>query len=333
MLDWSVHARRGSSRSSGKIHNRIYENPPRSCRRSRLPVLGSSGSIASLSQMSSGNRRSDECATQVSLDSTDSPLAGMPAPKVTRGKTKGSAKQSLMANEGANLRGKPTTLPSFSGTVHDVLHSCLENLKLSYRSDHPSFDTISGNSKFYSHLNQVHSFLCTAVQSKGVRNVYVEGAIYVCGVPGVGKTSGVKMCCKELQSLYKSAKLPEPSCCFINAAHLAKRNNPMEHILDEIRRCIGAKTGQSSLDQLKSKLKKQFLILAIDEVDVLVSETKLNVDGSLQATNGLLKCFLDMANDPMTKFALVGISNCIGDKKSDRTLELGHVSGFHSKRR
>jgi Cdc6-like AAA superfamily ATPase len=150
-----------------------------------------------------------------------------------------------------------------------------------------------------------------------------NSALYVCGVPGVGKTAGVRWCCKEIQTLCTKNEHPVPNVCYINAAHLVveQQSNPEALILKEIGSCLNLPEDDCTYKKIMSTLNKNPLILIIDEIDVLVSTSSRG-----SASETLITSAAALAHDPNTNMVLIGISNSMTGNKYDRIRELGKVS-------
>lgn len=219
------------------------------------------------------------------------------------------------------------TLPEFKGTDREKLRACLDSLKTASHANRPTFSN-SKTSKFASNIRTVSSFLFAVIDSNGEYGGEDgdPAALYVCGAPGLGKTSGVTWCCDNAIASCK-ANTPEPKICHINAACLASEPNPLQYLLNELGEVVGIKARNPTtatifrmLQRVKGKPKRTQVILVVDEIDALVS----NNDG-LSSKEVLLRTILEWVNNPDMQMALIGISNCINDDNTSRILEAGSV--------
>lgn len=212
----------------------------------------------------------------------------------------------------------PSVRPVYTGTDCERLRSCLDALSVSRHCDSPSF---CGNetSQFKTNLEKIHGFLQTTMLGKTSDEPFSQSsAIYVCGVPGIGKTSGVRWCCNLIQSANEDL---HTVVCEINAASLVSHSNPMQNIYSAIGANLGLKSHKVA--QIERKLRRNehkfnstFLIVVVDEIESLVASEKLRC--TLRSLSG-------MSNTPHFQMALIGISNCMNDDKYDLIREHGQV--------
>jgi len=226
-------------------------------------------------------------------------------------------------------------LPEFNGTDDQKLRACMEALKSSHEGDRPTFSN-DGNSKFTANLRAVSGFLLAAIESHGEHggNPGEPAALFVCGAPGVGKTSGVKWCCENAVKSWGSSE-PIPAICHINAGHLLTQPKPFNGVMREIGTSLGFKTKTPKLRTIESKLKRNeddpkgaFLVMVVDEVDALVSSSASDVESGSDGRENCLRTLLDWASDSEKQMAFIGISNCANDEKTTRIHELGKVIFF-----
>ena len=155
-------------------------------------------------------------------------------------------------------------------------------------------------------------------------------ALYVCGAPGLGKTSGVSWCCQQAVASWESSALepaPEPKIFHINAGFLVSKKHPLQSVLNELGKCLGTRCDKlqtsSFVRNMKSKKERPndtLVILVVDEIDSLVSGAK-SPDSDV-----LLRTLLEWANAPDMQMALIRISNCMNDENVSRIHEVGSVS-------
>jgi hypothetical protein len=220
----------------------------------------------------------------------------------------------------AEVRGT-YTLPEFMGTDKDKLSACLLALSPSCDVYTLQFDS-DGASHFEANLKSVETFLKSAVASKGQHGTRSSdpAALYICGVPGIGKTSGVTICCnKVIDDLGKN----KPKVIRINAASLQSMNI----LQQEIGECLDLKKRNFNNDSIVRRLKKCVLIAVVDEIDLLVSTKANDLErDKVAGTERIVKTILEWANDPTLGFILIGISNSCGNTKYARLQQLGNVS-------
>jgi AAA domain len=225
----------------------------------------------------------------------------------------------------------PLPIPTFDGSDYDNLCSCLEALRTAHRSNTPTICLTNSTvrSKFARNLQVVSDFLQALVSPRVKRGVKSSAALYVCGAPGLGKSSGVRWCCDvALKASPVHAKV-----CHVNAAHLTSQSNPMRFLLDEMGKSLGIKTKQPKESAVLKPLRTAsnnfvddsatntvVLILVVDEIDSLVTG-----NGKSTASKECLRTLLEWANSPTLQMGLIGISNCMNDEKRSDIQELGKV--------
>lgn len=224
-------------------------------------------------------------------------------------------------------------VPVFQGSDHHKLVSCLDSLKLSNCANLPTIcpsnETIGNKSKFAANIRKVSNFLQAVLRSRGRNgtgkiNEESSAALYVCGAPGLGKTSGVHWCCNHMakSTLDNDVRV---KICHLNASYLAAQSKPLRLVIKEIATCMGIKTPSLSESTITKKIgdrkNSAVLIVVVDEVDAFVT-------GSGRASPGTecLKTLLRWANNSKMQMGLIGISNCMNDLKTRDILELGNVS-------
>jgi len=220
-------------------------------------------------------------------------------------------------------------LPETKATDHEKLEACLEVLNTSYSAAAPCFMN-SENSHFTSNLNKILNFLLSVFRSEGQnggkksKNESYAAALYICGVPGIGKTSGVNYCFKmAVREASNDEDFEEPRRCHINAGHMKSVHSPMATIVNRMCGSLGLKTKTKS--HLISRLKRQtgpVLVVEIDEIDHLVSGGN---DEKLSAAEVAVNTLLEWANDPDYRLAVIGISNSSGNHQFVRLHDIGKV--------
>jgi hypothetical protein len=135
----------------------------------------------------------------------------------------------------ATVASRPSPFPDFAGTEEERLTMCLDALRISRREvDALVFDA-DGTSHFSVNIKRVENFLTAVIVSEGKHGhissspnpppgcIPPPTALYVCGVPGIGKNLGIQWCCRK--AVAKAAECSknhglEARFIHINAAHL-----------------------------------------------------------------------------------------------------------------
>jgi Cdc6-like AAA superfamily ATPase len=222
------------------------------------------------------------------------------------------------------------TLPVIQGTDKERLLGCIEALNQTNEVDHFSFD--NGESRFEQNLNRVMTFLNAAITTQGEHGGRPGDptALYICGVPGIGKTSGIKWCCnKMIQEVEKGTIRVEgnwkPRICEINATRLQNVQNPMKDVIESMGKAMGL--SKLTMSNVERKLKQGgLLILVVDEIDTLVSVSKSGNIGKHPASERVVQKLLEWTSNDNMGLAVIGISNSTGNDKFCRLQELGKVS-------
>jgi Cdc6-like AAA superfamily ATPase len=220
-------------------------------------------------------------------------------------------------------------LPDFVGTTREKLNACLAALHSAEYSGRP---TISDDcsSAFAAKIRVVSDFLRAVVDTDGQYGGHngESAALYVCGAPGLGKTSGVKWCCETAALKYEKQDGPTIKICNLAASAFTTQTDPLQSMLNEIGNSLQVKkanptieTVKKGLTRYKSKPNKSLLILVIDEIDALVSST-----GLTSMRGKALQTLLEWANNPEMQMAIIGISNCMNDETFEYVLKDGLVS-------
>lgn len=249
-----------------------------------------------------------------------------PRSAIKTGKTKKDEKEAIQStpvSSPSQVTLSPATvvnrpLPTFKGTDRERLVACIQALKGSYTVDISSFDP-DRKSRFSYNLDRVQDFLGGVLQrfESGPAD-QVEpssSALYVCGVPGIGKTMGIKWCCENAI---------DNSDLDVNWVHInAGRLQNMPAILAEFATALGYKSSvKKNTIRRKLQAKTTTLIAVVDEIDLLIP----NHDGKESKTVKIVQELLDWANDGKTRFVLIGVSNSSANTKYTRLQELGKVS-------
>ena len=224
-------------------------------------------------------------------------------------------------------------LPVFDGCDHDKLVSCLDALKPSNCANLPTIcstdKTTAKKSKFAANILKVSHFVQAVLTSRGRSGTGntsedASAALYVCGAPGLGKTSGVHWCCNYVakSTVDNDVKI---KICHVNASYLTAQSTPLQLVMKEIATSMGIKASHPSESKITKLLcdskNSAILLVVVDEVDAFVT-------GNGRATNGseCLQTLLQWANNSTMQMGLIGISNCMNDNKFSAIRELGAVS-------
>jgi AAA domain len=288
------------------------------------------------SETTSSTKTTKRRATTTDVVSFDSPIANSDRTAEDLSQDDSVQKQRVsLSPMFCSIRNQdPLPIPAFDGSDYDNLCSCLEVLRTAHRSNTPTicFTNSAVRSKFARNLQAVSSFLQALVASRGKRGTSAKtsAALYVCGAPGLGKSSGVRWCCDMVS---KSAPVGA-KVCHVNAAHLTSHSNPMRFLLDEMGKSLGIKAKQpkeSAILRLLRTAGNNFvddpttkaivLVLVVDEIDALVTG-----NGKATASKDCLRTLLEWANCSTLHMGLIGISNCMNDEKRSDIHELGKVS-------
>lgn len=239
-----------------------------------------------------------------------------------------------------SLARGPYTVPSPNSstvvTIETRQESCPINIKAHLRRclDRMNFYTSGGNlffvnedvtSSFAEKLETVSSFVYNTIQSEGLHGIdhTKKAALYVCGVPGVGKTSGVLHTCKNILKTFMERKTEDdvihPVLCYINAGHLATAPNPYKYLEKKIHQAL-----HNSRGRLEKCLQKDdnMVIVVVDEIENLLSIHHSERPPATESERAL-KQLIEWATRDTYHLALIGISNSAGDSKFGR-MQLMH---------
>lgn len=227
---------------------------------------------------------------------------------------------------------RETPMPDKYDTLGEKLDAALMALMVDESTQSLSFN-LSAESSLHFNLNTVMTFLNGVIDSAGRHGATEQdaAALYVCGRPGTGKTSGVRWCFEELLKKMKTQDDPdhtlEPVFCRVSANHLQAGNGAHNVLMNEISAALGDHVTTAKSLRANLTKTKRLLVLVLDEVDTMLSTGKQREP--TVGTEKLLQSILKWANDGAFKMALVGIANTIGtwqDGKYERLHNLGKVS-------
>jgi hypothetical protein len=220
---------------------------------------------------------------------------------------------------------KTLTTPEKKDTTGEKLKSCKRLLSAAGRSHKKLSCGDDLQSNFHRSVEEINRFLVGAVSSEG-RHGDAEGTkpiLYICGSPGVGKTSAVKWCCSQVLKDFKDdiCGVEGPHIEHLNGASSATSGKGLiEDLVDAFK--IEAKTMQGLTSFVKKT--KSMNILIIDEIDHLVAD-RGEKDNSMNQCEKILHDLCILACDASVKFALIGISNAVNNAQSRRLRSIGLV--------
>jgi Cdc6-like AAA superfamily ATPase len=221
------------------------------------------------------------------------------------------------------------SLPEIEGTAEEKLNACLDALSMTNQAESNCF--YRSGTHFASNLKTIQRFLSASIESRGVQggDEGEPAALYVCGVPGVGKTSGVKWCCtKAIEEAARNTDYdgPIPKVVHINAGHLSSASAPQGILLQALARAVGmSNPGSQKKHNILKRIKKEMLLVVVDEIDLLVSKSNQDVEGKLTGTEEVIQTLLGFAEEISMPIALIGISNSSANDKYHRLNNIGKV--------
>lgn len=127
----------------------------------------------------------------------------------------------------------------------------------------------------------------------------------------------------------KSKKMSRdvPTFCFINGAHIQS----MKMVIMDIAKHLGIEQKNPQTCNIEKILKtgresssNRFLVVVIDEIDLLLSSKKSS--GAGNSGEKILSVLLNWASSESFSFGLIGISNAVGNHYAHRLSNLGPVS-------
>ncbi len=286
----------------------------------------------SMLESNDDRRRTRSVDDDRSSANASSSSAGVSEGRTRKGATRAPTSQTKRLRSGH---------PDLKRTAGEKLKACQAALGTSF-----NIKTLSaagdgeenGQTVFQANVDRLHSFIQATVNSEGMHG---EGAgdpacLYLCGAPGVGKTSAVKYAIKETERLASEnqniANMLLPSFCFVNAADVISPKAISEKIADALK----LKGQRRTIEQVRKALDSSqsakrasscsCIILIIDEIELLLSERGKTSD--IPTSNGeeALKMLGEWASDQNFTFALIGISNSIGNQQAKRLQKFGLVS-------
>lgn len=244
----------------------------------------------------------------------------------------------------------PATLPSTRTTpepekvifIKQKIDASLKALSPSFSGARPAFLGVE-NSKFAASLTEVYGTLreMIGLEENNIDTEHQPTSLYVCGGPGIGKTSSVLWSCENVINQWNDASREgddemgyEPKLCYLNASTGLSSGGSTDSILKKFAKKIGKKVGfknpgsNISLERIKSKLVRDgnLAVVVLDEIDSLLTGNSTDIDGPLKASERALSEIMKYANDEEFPMVVVGISNTTGTARYHRLAHVANVS-------
>jgi hypothetical protein len=225
------------------------------------------------------------------------------------------------------LPPQPNSLstPEMKATVGAKLLSCLRVLQTSSRYKKLANLDERKSSQFKDQVGQIEKFLRAAISSKQTsgHSKFETPILYVCGSPGVGKTTAVDWCCDQAVKSVKNGEIAD--CANLRICHVnsVSPGDAATSILNKIADCLDITKKNITMKSLAAYLKKtdEMVVLVIDEVDEMVSSrgnSSLNSE-----SEKTLRELCEWASVPSCKVALIGISNAVEGLAATRLKMIG----------
>jgi ATPase family associated with various cellular activities (AAA) len=222
--------------------------------------------------------------------------------------------------------------PEMKATVGEKLLSCLRVLQTSHKYKKLANLDEGKSSRFKDQVGNIEKFLKDAISSKRTSEVRKirKPILYVCGSPGVGKTTAVDWCCDKVVKSVKNRELAGFDSLRICRVNGVSPGDAVNSILNKIADGLDMTNKVVTMKSLATFLKKtdEMVMLVIDEVDEMVSSrgtSSLNSE-SEKTLHELCK----LASDPSCNVSLIGISNAVDGLAATRLKMIGMmVSSNH----
>lgn len=185
------------------------------------------------------------------------------------------------------------------------------------------------DSRFAESVKKVESFVRSVIDSEGGHGLSEEkpASLYVCGVPGLGKTAAVRACCDRLVHEYHD-DVRKPYVCYVNASSMDASPQPDAVVLQRMAETLEMRYSRlPQINTIKSYMTKKNaqIILIVDEVDILLSDTDDASSTVKSKQEEALEMLAEWAGDPDLSIGVIGISNRKGNTKYERLKQLGKV--------
>jgi hypothetical protein len=263
--------------------------------------------------------------------------------------TKGSVKRASTATSTrVSKKAKASYLrpghPDRKKTIGEKLKACQGALDTQF-----SLGTLSGvagagvnpenQTLFQKNVGGLSNFLRAVVESAGAHGEERgdPASLYICGAPGVGKTSAVQWAYKQTelwasnQQTFNSLLLP--SFCFVNAADMQTTSNALKRIIEDIADALSLKGKCRTREGVEKALDSSqggrriysCLVMVVDEIDMLLSERSKISTAASSTGEVALKMLCEWSATKNFRFALIGVSNSVGNQRVRRLQQFGLV--------
>jgi hypothetical protein len=218
------------------------------------------------------------------------------------------------------------TLYSNCTSLAQIFDTSMRALQPGYNMAEPA---LMPNSQFEDRLQRIYSFVMNSIKSSGQHGGTPNDppAIYVCGVPGIGKTSGVHWCCEKAIEECNGSGFGVSALCKINSGILMTASDALTELFSEMGKALGIANPTRTLVERRLKQGKKgqgsVLILVVDEIDILLSDG--NSGRKSKRSEDLLHEIMRMANDVNYRLVLIGMANASGEGKYKRMQRGGKV--------
>ncbi|KAL7553128.1 hypothetical protein ACHAWF_016382 [Thalassiosira exigua] len=306
-LGWSGGARKESppessdaSASSGSKKRK--ENVPSNADSASSPAK----KLRALSAVSGEAGDSPNVPTQKPKDQGTSPLAKSPNGSKSRGDNASTGSISSRQKEFC-------APPDKESIVEQKLVMCQLALHASFNKE-TSLSAVSSNEA------KVRDFMTKSIETGTTvdgMTLPSPGFLYICGAPGTGKTTAVKLCKAEMMSWARRSGYGKPHFCILNMASFkAGKDGLLKAMLSKLAVALEI-AKDSKLRTFENNFKKKVLVLILDEIDMLFNQHK-----GIGET--WFKTLVSWAEDKEMRFSMIGISNCVTDRNANIVRELGH---------
>lgn len=186
-------------------------------------------------------------------------------------------------------------------TLKVNIDECLSRLNVSNNSNESLYSGSKSHPNFSLKQDSILNFL-----EKSMSQENSESAVmYVCGNPGMGKTTLVRHCVNSISSKKKICRE-----LFLTASSISRA----ETILEDIAKALGKDVASDRISiesALRSTLKKRktYVILVLDEIDFLLKD----IGNRKMKDDSAFSSILKWASDSTFRMALIGISNSVGN--------------------
>jgi len=184
-------------------------------------------------------------------------------------------------------------------------------------------------SRLQKNTEDITKFLNEMVQSRAYGESPMTcspASLYICGSPGIGKTTAVNWCAEKVMKSSKrllNSQNIRPVLVNINCTHLAGASKLETNLFEELRTQCALRDGdakklvEKAIKSSRQNDPKRLVILVLDEIDQFIDATT-SVEGPKTAGEKLLRELGDWSRDPSCRFVLIGIGNAMNNNKYRR---------------